>query len=208
MRVLSSQALAALDTGRFAIRTLLGMDLGSGFVGFWDDAYDITLGGKTYLATYGGFRVTPIPSSSDLGVRSADVVFSGLDPRAASEVEAEEWHQRPVTISLAILSVDDPQVLNVAAWFTGFADHMTRREAPGGQTELIVRCEGIGRELSRRGARTRADSDQRQIDANDGFFKHTVTASNTPVQWGRGAPQAPPPRSKPGGLIGFLEKIF
>lgn len=208
MRILTSQALAALDSGRFTLRSFLTIDMPGGVVGFWDDAYDIEISGQTYLATNGGFRISPVPSAGDLGVRSVDVVFSGLDGNVASQVEGEDWHQRAVTISLAIVTIDDPQIISLSQWFTGFADFMSRREQVGGTSDLVFRCEGIGRELARRGARTRSDSDQRQIDPDDGFFKHVVSSSNTPLQWGRAKPQEPPARAKPSGLMGLLDRIF
>lgn len=191
MRILSSQALAALDSGRFASRTGFAVDMPTGTVAFWDDAYDLGYGGTTYLAAPGGFTVNPFPSAADLGVRSLDITMSGLDPDLVSAILDQPYHQRPITVTRFVMATDVPQVIHASQWFAGFIDVMPWRERPGGASELIARCEDIGRELGRKGARLRADADQRQIDATDAFFEHVVNSVNADLVWGRSATPAP-----------------
>lgn len=200
MRILHPSAVAALESGRFARRHLLAVDMPDGVVGFWDDVYDITIESQLYRGAAGRFTLSPVHSIADQSVRNLDVTFSGLDTEVANLIEAEPWHQRAVTVRIAIMAVDAPQTLYVMGWFTGFVDQMIRRERVGGTAELVFRCEPIARELGRRGARTRSDADQRQLDPDDGFFKHAVNSSNVPIEWGR----RPPPKQKRPKLFGIF----
>lgn len=195
MRILSPSALAALDAGRFAVRSLIVVDMPTELVGFWDDCYDATIEGQLYLATNGGFSVSGISSGADLAARNVDITISGLDSNAATRIEAAGWHQRPITLSLALMAIDTPQTLYVNQWFAGFLDQLIRRERAGDKSTLVFRCESLSRELGRKGTRRRSDADQRQLGgADDGFFKHTVAASTLPVEWGRRQTQ---PQKKP-----------
>lgn len=194
MRIISSQALAALDSGRFRVRCLLRADIPSGVFAVWDDIGSITVGGTVYTGAAGRFTVSPVSSVADLSARNVDVTLSGLDSEAGSIVDRTDWHQRPILIQRVIISEDAPQVLSVVPYFSGFLDQMIRKEKPGGQSIMTFRCEAAARELSRNGARTRSDADQRQRDPQDGFFKFTASAVVTNVTWGRTT--APPPQKK------------
>lgn len=192
MRIISSEALAALDSGRFAVRCLLRVEADGGDLAIWDDVGSIVHGGVTYLGAAGRFTVAPVTSAQDGGARSVDVTLSGLDLDAANAVDGAGWHQRPITITRAILATDAPQVLHTMPVFAGFLDQMLRSERSGGVTTMIFRCESSSRELGRKGARTRSDADQRQRDPDDGFFKHTVNAVQQQIQWGQSSQQAAP----------------
>lgn len=184
MRVLSNDALDALDSGRFRVRCLLYVDMPDNDFAIWDDLGSITVAGITYAGAPGRFTVAQTTSSSDLSTRGCDVVLSGLDTAAANDVESEAWHQRPILISRAVLAESAPQIVHVLPVFAGFLDQLVRKEAGGGQSVLTFKCEASARELSRKGARTRSDADQRKRDATDGFFKHVVSTVNTPISWG------------------------
>lgn len=184
MRTLSSEALAALDSGRFRVRCLLNVDMPDGPFAIWDDVGSIAVSGVTYHGAAGRFTVAQTTSVSDLGSRGCDVTLSGLDPDVSNDVEAEGWHQRPVTIHRAILAEDAPQVVHLLPVFAGFLDQLVRKETGGGQSVLTFKCEASARELQRKGARTRSDADQRRRDATDGFFKHVVNSVNQPITWG------------------------
>ena len=206
MKLFSGTAQAALAAGHFARRPLVWIEMPEESVGFWDDAYDAEIDDRLYFATYGGWQVTPLASAADLGVRNVSITMSGLDAGVAAEVLSQPYHQRPIYLSRVLISPETLQVLDLTQWFAGFIDQIVRREKLGGLSLLEVRCEGIGRELARSGARTRSDADQRQLDADDGFFEHAVAAGNVPLQWG--PHQNAAPKVKPSGIAGLLDKIF
>lgn len=184
MRVLSSDALAALDAGRFRVRALLHVDMPVADFAIWDELGSIEVSGVTYHGAPGRFTIAQTTSASDLGTRGCDVTLSGLDTEAANAVESEPWHQRPVAIHRAILTEDAPQIVHLLPVFSGFLDQLIRKEVASGQSILTFKCEASARELTRKGARTRSDADQRRRDPTDGFFKHVVNSINQPINWG------------------------
>jgi len=202
MRILSSTALAALDTGRFAARNGFYVTLDAATVAFWDDAYDATIDGVDYVRAAGVFQIGGFSSGGDLVTRSLDITVSGIDSDVHAEIMDEDWHQRPIVVSRFVIATESPQVIHSHAWFTGFLDSITWREQPGGQSTLAIRCEDIGRELGRKGARTRSATDQRQLSPSDAFFDTVVNAVSTEIVWGRYVSQpVEQPRKKIFGIF-------
>lgn len=187
MRVLSSEALAALDSGRFTVRALLRVDIpGTDPFCVWDGHGDIIVEGQTYLGAPGRFTLEPSTSIKDLSVRNLDITFSGLDSTVTAIIDGQPWHQAPVLLQRAIIATESPAVLHIVPEFSGALDQMFKREQPGGTYSLVFRCESASRDLTRNaGSRTRGDSDQRERDADDGFFRFAVSAVTTKINWGR-----------------------
>jgi len=190
MRQIEQAALDTLNAGTIVRRNLVLFELDSGNFGFWDDVYNILFDSNTYTGGAGKFTISALPSVNDLSVQGVRVEFSGLDPDALIMTETEQYHQRPVSIYLALMDLQ-ANFLSVKRWFTGVTDQAVRRELAGGAATLTVQAEPISRELGRAGARVRSDADQRLIDANDGFFRHVASAANQPIFWGRKGPQKP-----------------
>jgi len=184
MKALDSATLAALDAGHFAVRALVMFDLASGRWGAFDDEYDVSWNGDTYVGAAGRFTMQLPPGAADLSVRGLTVVFSGLDSAALAWVQSNEYHQRPMFAALAFIATDTPHIIAVKKWFSGYVDQAVWQENINGDTRLVVSCESASRELDRAGARNRTDADQRARDASDGFFKMTVSAIATEVAWG------------------------
>lgn len=208
MRVITAEAQAALDTGRFAVRALVKMVPGApdSPLCLWDDLGSIVVGGDTYLGAPGRFTIEPSASTKDLSARNLNVVFSALDPLVVPMVEGSNWHQRPILVQRVIIAIDTPQILNVFPEFAGFMDQIFWSEAVDGQATLKVQCESASREYSRTGSRTSSDADQRERDANDGFFRYSVSAVSQSIDWGRSPDAAP--KQKKSGFAGLLDKIF
>lgn len=188
MRTLSAPTLAAIELGRHIRRSMVQFDLDTadgGPTGLWDDLYDVTLSGVVFHRGAGRFFITDIVSAGDYAVRSLDIKFSGFDSGQIAQVRTRNWHQRPVTVYIAIAAVDTPAALDVVPWFTGHADRAVEREKKDGTWDFVINCESANRELGRKALRLRSDADQRQIDSNDGFFKHVTKTVQEDLQWGR-----------------------
>ena len=196
MKNLDGATLAALDSGRYAVRALALFDLPSGRFGIFDDQYDLSWGGDTYVGAAGRFTMSIPPGASDMSIRGLTITMSALDTTALNWVQSQEYHQRPMFAALAFIATETPQIVAVRRWFTGFIDQALWQERIDGQARLIVKCESHSRELDRSGARTRSDADQRALDPDDGFFKHTVGAIATDVTWGQNPPQEAAPKKK------------
>lgn len=196
MKSLDSSTLAALEAGHFGVRALALFDLPSGRFGIYDDQYDLSWDGDTYTGAAGRFTMSLPPGANDMSIRGLTVTLSSLDSAALAWVQEADYHQRPMFAALAFIATETPQVVAVKRWFTGFIDTVTWQERLDGEGRIIVRCESASRELDRSGARTRSDADQRALDPLDGFFKHTVNAIATDVEWGSSMPQPAAPKRK------------
>lgn len=209
MRIISSQTLDALNSGRFGVRVLVKLSpSGVSPLCFWDDVGSIVYNSDTYVGSAGRFVLEPATSASDMSIRGLNVTFSGLDSVVVNMIEGTVWHQRPIQVFRAVFAVDEPQTIYVNSEFTGFMDRIEWREAADGQpSSLVLICESTSRELSLSGARTASDADQRQREPTDGFFSFTSSAIAQSFDWGR-SPQQAPQQSKSGGIGGFLDRIF
>lgn len=196
MKALDSPTLAALEAGHYAVRALALFDLPSGRFGIFDDDYNLAWGGDTYVGAAGRFTMQIPPGAADLSIRGLTITISALDSAALAWVTSQEYSQRPMFAALAFIATDTPQVVAVKTWFVGFIDTVIWQERIDGQARLVVRCESASRELDRSGARNRSDADQRSLDATDGFFKHTVGAIATDVEWGANDPAPVAPKKK------------
>lgn len=205
MRIVSNDALDALRSDRFRVRTLLKMmPDGVNPLCLWDDRGRIAVGSDIYIGRPGRFTVSPITSSTDFSIRNMDVTISALDPEVVPMIESLGWHQRPVLRQRATISIDRPQILNLSEEFVGFMDQIEWGERTASSATLIVHCEDTGREYSRKGTRTASDADQRQRDSKDAFLSYNGSAVSRTVDWGPN-PQPPPKQTQSKSLI---EKIF
>jgi hypothetical protein len=205
MRTVSNDALAALRSGRFKLRTLIKLEPSdTDPLCLWDDLGSIIVDSDVYVGKPGRFTVSPISSSADYSIRNMDVTLSGLDPTAVGLIESTVWHQRPILRQRAVISVDRPQILNLVEEFAGFMDQIEWGEVIDDKATLIIHCEDTGREYTRKGSRTASDADQRQRDADDGFLSFAGSAVTTTIDWGPN-PQAPP---KQQDNRTFFERVF
>lgn len=205
MRSISAPTLAAFDLGRHIRRSLVRFDLDpadGGPVGLWDDLYDVTLSGVTYHRAAGSFRISDVVSAGDYAVRSLDVTLSALDHGQLAQIRATNWHQRPVTIFIAIAAIETPDAFDVVPWFSGHADRAVEKARANGTWDFVVNCESANRELGRKALRFRSDADQRQIDSTDGFFRHVTQTIQEDLLWGRTQKTPPSNGKRSSGLFG------
>ncbi len=204
MRTIHSDALAALDSGRFAVRALVKVTIpDEDPFCIWDDVGSLEVDGDIYVGKAGRFTLQPSVSGQDLSIRNLDITLSGLDDEAIAVIDGLQWHQQPIQIQRAIIATESPTLLHLVPEFSGFLDQMFWRESAKGQSTLTFRCESASRELSRSGARTRSDADQRSRDSNDGFYRWATSAITQTVDWGRS-----PGAQKRGGIVGWLDRVF
>lgn len=206
MRIFSPAALAALESGRFTTRSFVKIaPAGEVPLCFWDDIGAYSYGGNTYEGKAGRFTIEATVSASDLGAHGVAIEFSAVDTDAIAMIDGVAWHQCPVLIYRAVIAIDTPQTLQIEPEFSGFLDTIVWNERGGGTASLVLNCESASRELSRSGARTSADADQRQRDPDDGIFSFTASAVNTSIDWGRSPEQGQPRKA---GIAAIWDKIF
>lgn len=201
MLSIPSEVETLIESGRFSLRWMIRFDLDSGSTGIWNDTYQITFEDVIYGPLAGNMTFDAIPGSSNLNADRLTVVVSNLSTAVVTIIAAEDWHQRPCVLMLAILN-DAGIVQHVIPRFAGFLDEIEISDAADDLAKVTLAIESNFRELNRINGRTRSDSDQRRILLTDGFFKHAAAANaDTNIYWGRKGPQKPPKKS-------FLQKIF
>lgn len=186
MKALPSNVIALLESGRFAVRQMLRVELASEPGGVWTGAHDVIHGGLTYRGLAGNMEIEPIPASTELDADRVRVVMSGLDPHALSLVSGSEWHQRPATVFDAYLD-EAGNVMHVEPAFVGALDHVERTDVEDGSATIALSIESHNRELHRSTARVYSDADQRAVGGpSDGLLKHLAVANAvTDIYWGR-----------------------
>jgi hypothetical protein len=195
MLSLPDPVIALLNSGRFAIRHLLRVDLDTGSEGIWNGAYALEVESVTYAPLAGNLTVDTVPGSIDLDAERVEVRIAGLLPAVTDILDGVAWHQRPAVLSLAFMN-DAGEAIHVMPRFSGFLDHLTISDAADGFSEIAVEIESNNRGLYRSSTRLRSDNDQRRVSSGDGFFKYaTAAATDVSIPWGRKGAQYPVRRS-------------
>lgn len=191
----------ALARGRVVDRGLLLLDLGSGPYGFWTGLGPFVYGGVTYVGAGSLIAVEGIRGASDLSAvpvvaRLTAIPNTDLTPDLLATIEAEVYHQRPVTIMTAYFDPETYALLSVEIEYRGYVDRILHTESVDGQAVLEGHFESRFRDHQRTGYRVRSDTDQRRIDANDDGLRHVTSVATEQVLFGRSAAQPPAPVKK------------
>lgn len=191
MRSIDAAALARLHSDRVVITGAARFAFGSTYR-FWGGVGDLAMPGEGTFQGVGAMGLlTPMTSQLGGGAEGVELRLSHLEPAVAATIEAEDYHQRVVTIWRLIFDEAGTTLLGQAVFLVGRVDLVTIEEQVGGEAAIVMMVEGGRRDMSRRGARVRADADQRLLGgATDGAMKHVTTAGIRTLYWGK-RPQAP-----------------
>lgn len=186
MKSYHSSVIDLIESGRFAVRQMLRVELVGGAEGIWNGAHDIVFESLTYHGVAGCMAVDPLPASTEMDADRVRVTISAIDPDALSVVRDADWHQRAATVYDAYLD-EAGSVVHVEIAFTGALDSVTRADEENGSATLELSIESPNRELHRSTARVYSNSDQRMVGGpNDGFLRRLATDNAiTDIHWGR-----------------------
>jgi hypothetical protein len=112
------------------------------------------------------------------------LTLSGVDPVALPLLDADEVKSASVVLYRVIFANDAKTLLDFHVFDRGRVDTVETDEEIGGEATIKLAVESAARGLGRSGARMRSDSDQRLINVNDGYFKHTAYAAEKMLYWG------------------------
>lgn len=141
------------------------------------DSDDFTGIGARGLAQRNGGAIGGIAQGMTL-------TLSGIEPAALVLLDAEEIRQASVVLYRLIFASDGKTLLDAHVFDRGRVDTVETDETIGKEAAINVAVESTARGLGRLGARMRADSDQRLIDSDDGYFKNTAYAGQKTLYWG------------------------
>lgn len=113
-----------------------------------------------------------------------ELVLSRVEPELLVLLDADEIRGGAVILRRLIFASDGKTLLDYDIWDRGRVDTVSTVETVGGQATIKVGVESAARGLGRSGHRMRADSDQRLINPNDGYFRKTSYAGEKMLYWG------------------------
>ncbi|ETR75071.1 hypothetical protein X566_20165 [Afipia sp. P52-10] len=190
MRTFDPATLAALEAGLIDERDMILFDFPSGLYGFWAGREPMTYQGVQYRGGGGLIQVDAIAANAGLAsfavtLRLSAIPNTELTPDLLATIEQEQYHQRPVTLSVAYIDKAARALISVERIFRGYLDVINHEQEVGALYTLVMKLESKSRDHTRRGYRMRGNADQRLIDANDGGLRHVGRAGETVLQWGR-----------------------
>jgi hypothetical protein len=179
---------AQLASGRSAERDMVLFDFPSGLWGFWSGFGTLTFQGVTYVGAGALLDLSNLQESTELASRKLTLKLraipdTALTPDVLATIEAEQYHQRPVTLMTAYLNPDTGALVSVEVVMRGIVDRMLHREDPDAVLECSV--ETRTRDITKTGVRKRTVEDQKRIDPTDTGFRHIATVHTETIRFGR-----------------------
>lgn len=151
---------------------------------FWGGYGNLSIAGDEYIgigargfAQQNGGAVGGIAQGMTLGL-------SGIEPAVLDAIDTEGLKGASVVLYRLIFDKDEKTLLDAHVFDRGRVDTVPTEETKGGTAMISVAVESSARGLGRAGARMRADSDQRLIDPNDGYFRNVSYAGHKTLYWG------------------------
>lgn len=159
-------------------------DIDASPIRLWGGYGPIEIDGNEYLGI--GARGLAQQNGGALGgiAQGMTLSVSGIEPAALDLLDADEIKDGSVVLYRLIFANDGKTLLDAHVFDRGRVDTVETDETIGGDAAIKVAVESAARGLGRSGGRRRADSDQRLIDADDGYFKNTSYAGQKTLYWG------------------------
>ncbi|KQX55458.1 MULTISPECIES: DUF2163 domain-containing protein [unclassified Ensifer] len=187
---LSQEIKDLYDQGRISTRQMVRVTLGSGVYGFIARREPLDFGGVTYRP-FGLLEVSEIGggtgTAADGGftLRLAESKDDGLTPAVLTQIENEDYRDRPVVVYDAHFHPDTLALIQIEPVARGYLDIIEHYADDTRGYYLEAKCEGRQLDYSRRNGRKRTLVDQQRRDPGDRFFEHAATAGRVDIAWGR-----------------------
>lgn len=201
MIVLPSDVLALMDAGRTNVRGLLRFDFGTGTYGFIRSVQPFSYNALTYLPG-GLINVSDLSGAVGLAAQQFTITLAaspkdGLTPAVLRTIEAEDYRDRPVTISDVHFHPDTNALLLVQTMRKGYVDTIKHVKTISGGYTIQASCETRAIDYTRTNGRKRSDPDQQRRSPGDRFFQHASTRGREIVYWGQNTPTSTAANSIP-----------
>jgi len=164
---------------------------GEGPIRIWGGWGEVTIDGAVFTGIGDDSLVELSGGALGASSRATRLVLSAIDPETIDPDELDALGGATVTLWRLIFAGDGQTLLDATVWERGRLDQVTRddelpdaEEQKEGEATISAEIETAARSLGRRGARMRSDADQRLVDPQDGFFKHTSFAAQKMLYWG------------------------
>ncbi|MDQ0558303.1 hypothetical protein QO004_000076 [Rhizobium mesoamericanum] len=187
---ISTEVKALYDAGRISTRQMVRVQLGSGIYGFIARREPLIWAGVTYQP-FGLIEVSDIGggtgTAADGGftLTLAESKEFGLTPEILTEIESEDYRDRPVVVYDAHFHPDTGALIQVESVARGYLDVVEHNIDDTRGYYLTARCEGRQLDYSRQNGRKRTVADQQRRDPGDRFFEHAASAGRVDIAWGK-----------------------
>lgn len=211
--MLSNDVKDLYDAGRISTRQMIRLEFGTGTSGFIADKDALTYAGLTYQP-FGLIEVSDLggglgtSADGNFTLRLAESKDFGLTPEMLTEIENEDYRDRPVRVMDAHFHPDTGALLQVETVARGYVDTIQHHFGPDGGAYIEATCEGRQLDYSRKNGRYRSIADQKRRDAGDRFFEHAATAGRLELIWGRAGPSGAQPSPNRGQWAGAAKSGF
>ena len=189
MRGYTGPVTTALAAPGIIVRGMVLFALPSGNYGFWEGDEPFTSGGVSYKP--GGQLIEAGPYDQSLGLDSNAITLklyanpdAGLTVTVLQTIEAEDYHQKPVTISKALFNADTRALISVYPIWRGKIDQVTHEDT-GDSYAIVAKCESRSIDFTRRGFAVASNAQQDQISSGDRFFEYSGVAGSVEIAFGR-----------------------
>lgn len=210
MKVMSAQALEALESGRAVVAGAVKIVATDGDLLLWSGNGDTVLDGETYAGVGDRGMVTTTGSSLGGAEQGLSMELSGVPVGDLPMFELAAVRRAPCSVWRLIYDGAGTTRLDERVWTRGKIDQAVKREVPGGMALIRLMVEGAARAMGRSGARRRTDADQRLTKATDGFFRSVAWAAEKVMYWGGERPQRAAgalPNTSVGGWRGIVSQF-
>lgn len=178
------------DEGRTKIAGIIRFDFGTGTYGFINSDQPFTNGGVVYEPG-GILEVSDFASNTGLYAQEFQITLAAsedddLTPAVLRTIEAEDYRDRPVTISDVHFHPDTGELLHIQPLRRGYVDLIDHDDNPVKDGyRLIAACETRALDYTRSNARKRNTVDQQRRSSGDKFLEHASKRGREEVFWGR-----------------------
>ncbi|WPE19967.1 DUF2163 domain-containing protein [Shinella zoogloeoides] len=211
--MLSSEVKDLYDAGRIATRQMIRFDFGTGTYGYIADKDEFTHGGLTYQP-FGLIEVSDLgggvgtTADGNFTLRLAASEEFDLTPEMLTQIEDEDYRDRPVRVMDAHFHPDTGALLQVETVARGYIDTMEHFESPEGGAYIEAACEGRQLDYTRKNGRFRTNADQKKRDEGDMFFEHSALSGRIELIWGRSGPSGAQPAPNRTSWQGTVSRGF
>lgn len=192
MITLPSDVAALLDQGRTNVRGLIRFDFGTGTYGFIKSVQPFVYTGLTYYPG-GLINVSDLAGAVGLTAQQFTITLSAskddiLTPAVLRTIEAEDYRDRPVTISDIHFHPDTNAMLLVQTMRRGYVDIIKHLKSSSTGYTIQASCETRAIDYTRINGRKRSNLDQNRRSPGDLWFQHSSLRGREIVYWGQDNP--------------------
>lgn len=168
-------------------------DFPSGYYGFWEGGQPLIWNTFTFKP---GAQLIEIDAGAQTSAMEATTLTlrlyanpdAGLTANVLSTIEAEAYHQRPVTFYEACMNPDTLALVSVTPIWRGYVDQV-RHEVDGRGRHLVGTLESRGLDYAKRGTAVASHAQQQLIYSGDLGMQYCGVVGAVEVPFGRKTPQ-------------------